>query len=120
MKIHKIRVESFEVYGLNKYKNFLDGDELTMNSVESVMEWAGNLLSEDETINNLAIFIQAMNDSMYAVTKEVDEDKGEYYIFNYVSQDNLDFFAQLDADYNFAYYALLMQLDKTTWKIIHF
>ena len=118
MNICKIRVESFEVYGLNKYKDFLEGDELNMDSAEDVIEWACNVLNEDPSESNMAVFIQASNDALYAVTKEVCEEYVD--IFKYVIQDDLDYFAKLDAELNFSKYGLIMQVGKTTWRIIHF
>ncbi len=120
MKISKIRVESFEVYGLNKYKNFLEGKEMTMDDVESVIEWADDLLSEDEEIRNVAIFIHTSRDVMYAVTKEMQQDGITFGVYNYTCQEDLDFFAKLDAEIIFNNYALIMQVGKTTWRIVQF
>ena len=120
MKISKIRVESFEVYGLNKYKNFLEGEEMIMNDVESVIDWAVDFLSEDKKIRNMAIFIHTSKDVMYAVTKEMEQDGTTFGVYNYTHQDDLDFFAQLDAEINFNNYALIMQAGKNIWRIIQF
>ena len=120
MNIRKIRVESFEVYGLNKHKNFLEGDEMQIDSAEAMVEWADKLLSENEEAKNMAIFIHASNDVMYVVSKEMFEDGITFAVFNYTGQDNLDFFAMIDAELNFSKYGLIMQVGKTTWKIIHF
>ena len=120
MKISKIRVESFEVYGLNKYKNFLEGREMTMDDANAVIEWAGNLLSNDEEPKNMAIFIHTSNDVMYIVSKEMLEDGITFGVYNYTGQDDLDFFATIDAELNFASYGLIMQVGKTTWRIIQF
>jgi len=120
MKIHKIRVESFEPYGLNKYKNFMDGNILKAYSEDEIVGWAEGILTSIDIEENLAIFIHADNDNMYAVTKTYDWEEDCFYIERYIADANLDFFAQLDAEMNFAGYALVMQTGKTKWSIITF
>jgi len=120
MNIYKIRVESFETYGLNKYKNFLDENELKAHSEEEVVGWAEGMLIGNEIEETMAIFIQAANGNMYAITKEYDWEDDCCYIEQYLCCDNLDFFAILDAELNFSKYALIMQASKTVWKIIIF
>ena len=120
MKIHKIRVESFEVYGLNKYKNFLDDNTLKAHSEDEIVGWAEGVLTNTEIEEDMAIFIHTFNDNMYAIVKEYDWDEELFYINKFIACDDIDFFAQLDAQYNFACYGLIMQKDKTTWTIINF
>lgn len=120
MKIHKIRVESFEPYGLNKYKNFLDDNEFETYSEDEIVGWAEGILTDIEMDGNMAIFIHTSNDNMYAITKEYNWKDDVFYISKYIACDDLDFFAMLDADLNFTAYGLVMQLDKTHWSTICF
>ena len=120
MKIYKIRVESFEPYGLNKYKNFLDEGSLSAHSEDEIIGWAEGILTNNGIDEDMAIFIHAFNDNMYAVVKEMNYEDEEFYITKIIGDGTLDFFAKLDADYNFACYGLIMQEDKTTWAIIDF
>lgn len=118
MKIHKIRVESFEPYGLNKYKNFLDGNVFKAYIVDEIIGWAEGILTDIDIEEDLAIFIHADNDNMYAVAKIYDWEDEVFYIEKYMADANMDFFAQLDAEMNFAGYALVMQTGKTKWTVI--
>ena len=120
MNIYKIRVESFEPYGLNKYKNFLEENELQAYSEDEVVGWAEGILIGNDIEETMAIFIQAANGNMYAITKEYDWEEEYYYIERYLCCDNFDFLAMLDAELNFSSYGLIMQTGKTVWKIIAF
>jgi len=121
MNIHKIRVESFEPYGLNKYKNFLSMEGLmSATSEEEVIGWAEGVLSSTDIDGNIAIFIHTAKDNMYAIVREYDWEEDNYYIDKYISEGDMDFFAMVDADLDLSAYGLIMQLNKTTWSIVNF
>lgn len=108
MNVIKIRVESFEPYGLNKYRNFIDpATQLVGNyNAEEIIDLCQEII-RGGTCDNCAIFIHFRNDQMCVVLED------EYYY-----DEGLDYFAQADAELRLCCYALLMEVSPGQFVVI--
>lgn len=100
MNVIKTRVESFEPYGLNKYRNFIDSRTSLpiIEDREDLIDLCYQIM-ENSTCDNCAIFIHYADDQVCVVLED-----------DYYYGDSIDFFAQVDAELRLCCYALLMEV----------
>lgn len=100
MNVIRTRVESFEPYGLNKYRNFIDPRTKLpiIEEKEELIDLCYQII-DSSTCDNCAIFIHFADDQVCVVLDN------EYYYGG-----GIDFFAQIDAELRLCCYALLMEL----------
>lgn len=118
METIKCRVCDFGVYGLNKYRNFLNaGGTENLDTKEELFEFIGHSLI-DHGCPCSAIFAIGYNDVMYCGFMSTDV--GEYGEVFFGAQENfdLDFFASMDAEMRFCCYALLIEIRPSIWRIV--
>ena len=132
---YKFRNEYFAAYGLNKFKNFLNAPicecgcgnktHILLKDDEALLNLTGQLLSEHDC-ENCAIFAHSYDNKLYATVKclEFDEEDDDYEDGEVVirllgtTDDNLTFFQELDAEFGFHCYGLMIETKKGEWKII--
>lgn len=113
----KCRVCDFTTYGLNKYRNFLEGDQLNLDGMSDLRSFMADALI-DHGCPCSAVFAIGYDDTMYASFMSTDiGDFGEVFHGNHKGID-LDFFISLDAEFRFYCYALLIEIRPGIWRII--
>lgn len=134
LTVNKIRLKSFEAYGLNNFRNFLCAPEcdcgcgkkasLVLENIEDMFGFANEMLAEHDC-NQCAIFAYAYNDEMFAIVKLDDiegydsNDPEEYPIkFLGIKETDMEFFKEIDAEFGLHCYGLIIQNSDGNWEII--
>ncbi len=111
---------SFEAYGLNKYRNFLCGKTITLDENKELFDFMCAVIS-DHSCPESAVFAIDYYDGMWAGIAKVnlngDVSDDEIELFGRKDFD-VEWFAQLDADYRFCCYALIIETAPGVWKIV--
>lgn len=107
-----IRVYSFEPYGLNKYRNFLDEDYFILSD-DGIINYCAEKL--DDEIFSSAIFIHRYDERMWMIMFDEIEDK---YSVMEANMPSMDFFGLCDAQYRFFQYGLIFEVRPHVWKVI--
>lgn len=139
LKIYNTRIHSFEVYGLNKFKNLLCAPvcdcgcggkaSLILENVHKLFGFGYNVLSEEEC-GCCAIFAHGLDGKMWAIVKLVNEENSDYDYdqaydpntcpirFLGIDETDYDFFRELDADFGLHCYGLMIQNKDGNWDIV--
>ena len=129
---YKFRNEYFAAYGLNKFRNFLVSPEcecgcgektsLLLDVQEDLFGFFDSMLSESDC-EQCGIFAYGLDGQLYAGLKYLvlDEDVDKEEIKTTVlvtTEENLDFFQEIDAIFNLHCYGLIIETKLGEWKII--
>lgn len=115
----KFRAMCFEAYGLNKYRNFLNKNTLKFDNDEDLYNFMCSVIAEHECPES-AVFAIDFYGGMWAGIAKVDDgiiDDEEIHLIGRKDL-NPEWFAQLDAEYRFCCYSLLIETKPGIWKII--
>ena len=118
----KVRIEDYGVYGLNKYRSFLNPGIVKLKTQDEFFSFCGELLILHGCFNS-AIFGIGYDDCMY-ITKVIDiltddDDDPRFEIEHLkIEAIDLDVFAVLDAEERFCCYGLLIEIRPGVWKLI--
>lgn len=117
------RPMGYMFYGLNKKRNFLDPpdcDYCTENCdhrgliiINDFDEWVEGVFNEYEEIDNAAIFAYALTGDMYAVVKQYEDILDVYFSF-----DDMEFFQEVDEEFDLSYYAIIVEVAPGKWKVV--
>ena len=129
---YKFRNEYFAAYGLNKYRNFLNAPEcecgcgekssVILRTKEDLFGFFGGMLSENDC-DQCAIFAYGFDGQLYAGLKYVtwdeenDSEKVEMTVLS-TDKENLEFFQEVDAEFELHCYGLIIETKAGEWKII--
>lgn len=112
--VYKFRAKCFEAYGLNKFRNFLFVDEHERLRISDIDIEAETILRAEER-ENIGLFAIGINDYMYAYIYDYETDMVIKYDSDFI---DMDFFAEMDADYLLDGYALIIEDIDHYWSVV--
>ena len=125
MNNYYMRLYSFEPYGLNKYRNFLETTEcpcgcgnkasFIFDDFDELYEFAAGAIIEQDC--NCGIFVDSFF-NMIAFIKNPNMGSDEPVIVIIQDEKNLDFFAHIDAEFGLDIYGLMVEDTQGNYKII--
>lgn len=132
----KVRVEAFEAYGLNSFRNFLIAPQcecgtafLLLGTRKELFGFMGGMVLEHGDPNG-AIFAVGYDGKMYAcmmnpeyekwlLTNEEDEETDIDPVIILGTQDlQMDFFKEIDAEFGLCCYGLIIETKPGQWHIV--
>lgn len=127
MGVIKFRIENFSAYGLNKYRNFMTAPEcecgcggdahLILESNDDLFGFISAVLDDYDWDGMSAIFAIDYDGAMYVGVRDPDSEDDGIEIMGIPDLD-MEFFAEVDADYCFDRYGLIIEVEPNEWKVI--
>ena len=121
----KFRIESFNAYGLDNKKNFMQAPtcecgcgekaSILLRDTKELFQFMFDVLMENEC-NHCAIFAHAFDGNMYAALKV--ENKDDEPVMFFEQKGNMNFFKDWDDIVEFHCYGLIIETKRGEWKII--
>ena len=116
----KITYNHYILYGLNRYKNFLDevgaeNEIVKLADEQDVKEFCADMLHM-YPCEKSAIFCVFKDGVMLAVIK-IDDDGGDSGRYKFIASKDMHFFEKIDAEYRLCCYSLLCEEEHGVWRI---
>lgn len=123
MGIIKFRIEKFSAYGLNAFRNFMSAPDcdcgcggIMLDDNDEVFGFMNAMLQEHDCECS-AIFAIDYDGAMYAGVLEPECEEDSIHIMG-IPNTNMDFFADIDAEFRLCCYGLMIEIEPGVWKIV--